>query len=103
MTSLRERRRTSSSRKTMSSSSLKSGFDGMIDLHCHILPGIDDGARTLEESVEMALIARDDGIKTIVATPHLFRGGHTGEKLNGAKEKLNDLRRALEANKIGGG
>ena len=73
----------------------------MIDLHCHILPGLDDGAKTLEESVEMALIARDDGIKTIVATPHLFRGNNTVEKLNGIGEKLDDLRRALEANKIG--
>src|SRR4030043_635112 len=101
MTSSRERRRISSSRKTMSSSSQRSGFNGMIDLHCHILPGLDDGAKTLEESVEIALIARNDGIKTIVATPHLFRGNNTVEKLNGIGEKLDDLRRALEANKIG--
>jgi protein-tyrosine phosphatase len=47
----------------------------------------------------MARIARDDGIRTIVATPHLFRGGHTIEQLNRAGEKLGELRRALtEAN-----
>ena len=43
----------------------------MVDLHCHILPGIDDGATTLEQSLEMARLAVADGIHTIVATPHL--------------------------------
>lgn len=42
----------------------------MIDLHCHILPGLDDGPKTIEESLEMARVARSDGIRTIVATPH---------------------------------
>ena len=42
----------------------------MIDIHCHILPDIDDGPRTMEESLEMCRIAVADGIKTIVATPH---------------------------------
>ena len=46
----------------------------MIDLHCHILPGLDDGARDLAQSVAMARIARDDGITHIAGTPHLFRG-----------------------------
>ncbi|MCA9404225.1 MAG: tyrosine protein phosphatase, partial [Candidatus Omnitrophica bacterium] len=42
----------------------------MIDIHCHILPDIDDGPRTMEESLEMCRIAVADGITTIVATPH---------------------------------
>ena len=42
----------------------------MIDLHCHILPGIDDGARDLSESLNMARKAVEQGIDTIVATPH---------------------------------
>ena len=42
----------------------------MIDTHCHILPGIDDGARTMDEAVEMARMAAADGVKVIVATPH---------------------------------
>ena len=46
----------------------------MIDIHCHILPGIDDGARSLEESLKMAEIAAADGIQQMVATPHLFNG-----------------------------
>ncbi len=45
----------------------------MIDLHAHILPDIDDGPRTLEESLAMARMAVAEGITTMVATPHLFR------------------------------
>jgi protein-tyrosine phosphatase len=43
----------------------------VIDLHCHILPGLDDGARDLEDAVAMALQARLDGIGTVCATPHI--------------------------------
>ena len=42
----------------------------MIDIHCHILAALDDGPRRLEISLEMAAIAAEDGIKTIIATPH---------------------------------
>ena len=42
----------------------------MVDLHCHILPGIDDGAQTIEDSMAMAEDAIGDGIKCVVATPH---------------------------------
>ena len=43
----------------------------MIDCHCHILPGLDDGARNIETAIEMARIAADDGVRVIIATPHL--------------------------------
>jgi protein-tyrosine phosphatase len=43
----------------------------MIDIHCHILPELDDGARNIDQSVEMARLAFADGIRTIVATPHI--------------------------------
>ncbi len=46
----------------------------MLDLHCHILPGIDDGAADLETSLEMARIAVNDGIQTIACTPHIYPG-----------------------------
>jgi len=45
----------------------------VIDLHAHILPGIDDGPRTIEDALEMARLAVADNIHTMVATPHLFR------------------------------
>jgi len=43
----------------------------LIDLHCHILPGVDDGAGSLEEALEMARRAVADGIGVMAATPHL--------------------------------
>ena len=42
----------------------------MIDIHAHILTSLDDGPQTIEESVEICKVAANDGIKTIVATPH---------------------------------
>ncbi len=42
----------------------------MIDIHSHVLPGIDDGARTMEESVNMLRLAASSGTTDIVATPH---------------------------------
>ena len=46
----------------------------MIDLHSHILPGIDDGAKTIEDSLAMARIAVDNGTTVIAATPHVIEG-----------------------------
>ncbi len=40
------------------------------DIHCHLLPGLDDGASTLDDALAMAELAVADGIETIVATPH---------------------------------
>jgi protein-tyrosine phosphatase len=42
----------------------------MVDVHCHILPGLDDGPKTIEESMAMAQCAIADGITHVVATPH---------------------------------
>ncbi len=44
----------------------------MIDIHTHVLPGIDDGARTIEESIKIVKKAADEGVNTIVATPHVL-------------------------------
>lgn len=46
----------------------------MIDLHCHILPGIDDGALDLDMALEMASVAVADGISHAIMTPHLHGG-----------------------------
>ena len=43
----------------------------MIDLHSHILPGIDDGSRSLQMSLDMARMAVDDGIEVMACTPHI--------------------------------
>ncbi len=44
----------------------------MIDIHTHILPGTDDGPRLMEESIEILKRAADDGVKVVVATPHVL-------------------------------
>ncbi len=46
----------------------------MIDIHCHILPGLDDGAKTMDEAISMARIAAADGIRTLVASSHITPG-----------------------------
>lgn len=68
----------------------------MIDIHSHILPGIDDGAKTEEESLLMAHAAVEEGISTIIATPH-----HRNESFDNYKDDirmhvdiLNDLFKA---------
>lgn len=43
----------------------------MIDIHCHVLPGLDDGAATIEEAVDMCRSAAAAGVEMIVATPHV--------------------------------
>ena len=52
----------------------------MIDLHCHLLPGIDDGARTLEDSLAMAELAIAEGITHILVTPHHKNGNYENVK-----------------------
>ncbi|WP_043957472.1 CpsB/CapC family capsule biosynthesis tyrosine phosphatase, partial [Lysobacter sp. A03] len=46
----------------------------MLDLHCHILPGIDDGAVDLDMALDMARIAAADGIREIACSPHIYPG-----------------------------
>ena len=46
----------------------------MLDLHCHMLPGIDDGAPDLATALGMARMAFDDGIRTVACTPHIYPG-----------------------------
>jgi protein-tyrosine phosphatase len=46
----------------------------MIDLHAHLLPGVDDGPETLEEAIEICRAAADDGVETIIVTPHQRHG-----------------------------
>ena len=63
----------------------------MIDLHCHILPGLDDGPENMEQALEMCALARADGIETIVATPHMLNDVYevSREDVLGGVEDLN--------------
>jgi protein-tyrosine phosphatase len=57
----------------------------VIDLHCHFLPGIDDGAQTLEESLELARAAVAAGIHIAVMTPHVHPGRYENDARSIAK------------------
>ncbi|KEH98790.1 tyrosine-protein phosphatase [Clostridium massiliodielmoense] len=65
----------------------------MIDIHCHILPGIDDGSKNIDVSLKMLRIAEEDGISKIIATPHFYRGHYENEYQDVVKsvEELNKL------------
>lgn len=67
----------------------------MIDIHCHILPGFDDGSRNIPESLAMARAAVESGITGIVATPH-FRGEQRSLNYVGMlMERYNRLEQAI--------
>lgn len=65
----------------------------MIDLHCHILPDLDDGARDLQDSVAMARQAQADGIAIVCATPHI-RHDHD-VRIEEIAARVNDVGEAL--------
>ena len=73
--------------------------DGVIDLHCHLLPGIDDGARTLVEALEMARTAVGDGIDYAVMTPHLHPGRYENTR-SSTEQPLREFRAALRKEQI---
>lgn len=66
---------------------------GIIDIHTHILPGLDDGSKSLEESLQMARIAYGQGIRSMIATPHLMPEGRSACR----EEILEALQRLQEA------
>lgn len=71
----------------------------MIDLHCHILPGIDDGSRNLEMSLEMARMAVADGITLTACTPHIYPGLYMNDAAGIAAARV-ELQRALDEHGI---
>jgi len=67
----------------------------MIDLHNHLLPGLDDGAKDIEESVKMCSISYKDGVRTIVATPHTLNGVYLNNR-DTILIKVNELNSVLK-------
>jgi protein-tyrosine phosphatase len=55
-------------------------MDRRVDFHSHILPGVDDGSRSVEESLEMLRTEARQGIGTVVATPHFYANHDTPER-----------------------
>lgn len=71
----------------------------VIDIHCHILPGIDDGAQTIEDSISMARLAVQEGITSIIATPHYKNGSYENKKQD-ILVKVEELNNVLQQEAI---
>jgi len=71
----------------------------MIDLHCHILPGCDDGAHTMADALAMAQVAVDNGISHILVTPHHMDGKYTNHKAD-VIQRTAEFQTALDEAKI---
>lgn len=71
-----------------------------IDMHCHILPGVDDGAKNLKNTEQMLKIAYQEGIRAIVATPHHHdrRGKASIQQLNCQLQKVKELIQEMNIN-----
>ena len=67
----------------------------MLDLHCHMLPAIDDGAPDLATSLEMARMAYADGIRTVACTPHIYPGLYENNA-TGIRKAIAELQQKLD-------
>ena len=79
----------------------------MIDIHSHILPNLDDGARDLGEAVEMARMAASDGITHMTVTPHMYNGlSHNPEpdeirvRVESLQREIGDILKLLPGNEV---
>ena len=72
----------------------------IVDVHCHIMPRIDDGSRNMTETIKMLKIAESEGITHMIATPH-FKSGHhnaTPQKISELINAVNDAASTLRIN-----
>lgn len=70
----------------------------MIDIHSHILPNVDDGARSLNESMDMLKMAEQSGVTTQVLTPHIHLGRFDNNQMDLAKRFINFNEVVAQAN-----
>jgi protein-tyrosine phosphatase len=74
----------------------------MIDLHCHYLPGVDDGAETNEQALALLEMAVEDGVAHAILTPHFHPGRYenTFASLQEGKRLFIRFRTVVDAGKI---
>jgi protein-tyrosine phosphatase len=70
-----------------------------VDIHCHLLPGIDDGAKDWDETLAMARLAVDDGTSTVIATPHQL-GNYGGNHGDAIRQLVADVQQRLDGAQI---
>ena len=67
----------------------------LVDIHCHIIPGVDDGSDGFESTMKMLKTAQDEGITRMIATPH-FKKGHHNVSPEAADKLLEEIRTKAE-------
>lgn len=72
----------------------------MVDIHCHILPEVDDGAEDLAEALEMARLAADSGVTDLAATSHFRGDGLETRKIEEFRRRFRELEAALKQEEI---
>ena len=71
----------------------------MIDVHSHVLPGIDDGSRSIEMSINMLKMSQSQGVDTMIATPHFYISRTDADKFKRKREtSYNKLMEAISDN-----
>ena len=73
-------------------------YGRIVDIHCHVLPGVDDGSKNMEMSQEMLDIAYEEGIGTMIATPHHMPEGRNVSS-QGIRERVAKLQQYADAKK----
>ena len=69
----------------------------MIDWHSHILPAVDDGSRNAEESIKLLELLAEQGVKTVVATPHFIADNESVEDfLRRRSSSFNELKNLIQ-------
>ena len=71
----------------------------MIDVHCHLLPEIDDGPKNMGAALQLARQAYDNGVRKAVVTPHIHRGRWENSVVS-INERAAEFRRALKVESI---
>lgn len=68
----------------------------MIDIHSHLIPGVDDGSQSLEESLSLLKQAEQDGITELITTPHFMKNGEFRTKAPELVQRFNELKQAYK-------
>ena len=68
----------------------------MIDIHSHLIPGVDDGSQSLEESLSLLKQAERDGITELITTPHFMKNGEFRMKASELVKRFNELKQAYK-------
>lgn len=72
-----------------------------VDIHCHCLPGVDDGPSTMSESLSLCRALVEDGVTTVIATPHQLGRFNDHNEAEHIRERVAQLNNQLESNGIG--